>query len=114
MLEKCLVFYEKIHFPELMLRFSNISRFENRMLLRVRQLLEKTYHFGFAMKSNFILSHSLIPIFEVDLMFASEVSSKVNTVKINRKRFKFAFAPRVLFMRESGAALPNYGRLMRF
>ena len=61
----------------------------------------------------FILSRSLIPIFEVDIMFASEVSSKVNTVKINRKRFKFAFAPRVLFMRESGAALPNYGRLMR-
>ena len=96
-----------------MLRFSNISRFENRVLLRARQLLEKTYHFGFAMKSNFILSHSLIPIFEVDLMFASEVSSKVNTVKINR-RFKFAFAPRVLFMRDSGAALPNYDRLMRF
>ena len=53
--------------------------------------MEKTYHFRFAMKSNFMFSHSLIPI-EVNLMFASEVSSRVITVKINRKRFKFSLA----------------------
>ena len=53
--------------------------------------MEKTYHFRFALKSNFIFSHSLIPI-EVNLMFASEVSYKDDNIKINRKRFKFASA----------------------
>ena len=37
-------------------------------------------------------------------MFASEVSSKVNSVKIGSERFKFAFASRVLFVRESDVA----------